>query len=173
MSLIGVSRAAFLLVVLPGKPLRSSHGSFGGPHNSSVITKIFKPKATAGNISLPTQGDASPLLRSREPSPTPERDNERSRSPSPFPVPGKTTLPPRIAARFDVKIARGSLLVEILTFVVLLGSIGAKSWMWATVCGSFAAGFSPSIQSLALYLSMDPGQNGKLFGSLAVAAALG
>lgn len=51
--------------------------------------------------------------------------------------------------------------------------------MVSTVMGSFAGGFSPSVQSLALMMTAPQGsathhnENGKVFGAMGVVQALG
>lgn len=105
--------------------------------------------------------------------PTEAQDrSSRQSSPEPeFPVPDGQ-LPPHVAAKFDVTIARMSLFVELISILVICLSVGPKSWMLGSTMESFGSGFGPSVQSLSLFLT-PPGENGKLFGSLAVVSALG
>ncbi|KAG9040367.1 hypothetical protein FS837_000736 [Tulasnella sp. UAMH 9824] len=158
LTLVGVARAFHLVVILP------------------ILTRLLKPKASGIVLRSPMPG--SPLLRaSDEPSsldPPTEALERTSRPTSPepeFPVPDGQ-LPPHVAAKFDVKIARVSLVVELISDLVICLSVGPKSWTMGSTMQSFGSGFAPSIQSLSLFLT-PPGENGKLFGSLAVVSALG
>ncbi|KAG8961806.1 hypothetical protein FRC05_005788 [Tulasnella sp. 425] len=159
LTLVGVTRAFHLVVVLP------------------ILTKALKPKAPGIVLRSPIPG--SPVLRaSEERSPLMDQSTEaqdrssRQSSPEPeFPVPDGQ-LPPHVAAKFDVTIARMSLFVELISILVICLSVGPKSWMLGSTMESFGSGFGPSVQSLSLFLT-PPGENGKLFGSLAVVSALG
>lgn len=147
LTLVGIARAFHLVVILP------------------IITRMLKPKVSGIVLRSPAPG--SPLLRaSDEPSPLVDRPTEaleqqsRPSSPEPeFPVPDGQ-LPPHVAAKFDVKIARVSLLVELISSLVICLSVGPKSWTMGSTMQSFGSGFAPSIQSLSLFLT-PPGENGK------------
>ena len=80
--------------------------------------------------------------------------------------------PSSSAARFDLQIARYSLLAELAGFIVLIASTGSRSFTFGTVVLCFAGGWAPSAQSLALSLAPSL-EAGKLFGSLMVVRAIG
>ena len=75
---------------------------------------------------------------------------------------------------FDMTLARGSLLVDIVnyTFMALVPTLWAYSV--CSLMGSFGTGFSPTIQSVALAMYMRKGgtESGRLFGALSVVQAL-
>ncbi|KAG9010331.1 hypothetical protein FRB90_007816 [Tulasnella sp. 427] len=158
LTLIGTTRAFHLVVILP------------------ILTKMLKPKAVGSALqpSVPNSprapDETSPLL---DQSTREARESaSRAKSPEPeFPLPDGQ-LPPHVAAKFDVTIARVSLFVELVSELVITLSVGPKSWTTGSTMQSFGAGFAPSLQSLSLFLT-PPGENGKLFGSLAVVSALG
>lgn len=77
------------------------------------------------------------------------------------------------ATRFDLTIARLSIFIEILVYIglPLLGPIG---FVVCSALSSFGAGFSPTVQSLALefYRKRGGTETGRLYGGLSIVSAL-
>ncbi|PVF98942.1 MFS general substrate transporter [Serendipita vermifera] len=86
--------------------------------------------------------------------------------------------------KFDLKVARFSLITEIIGYVLAILSPNSTFWAASSIVNSFGSGFSPSVQSLAVDLSRreeptteDGGKPaetyGQLFGALGVLQAMG
>ena len=143
----------------------------------TVIIKCFKPRpreieilpsanipATTPDVDLST-GEQQPLLsRSSVENPT------LSSRPS-----GRKAFKKDIHnTTFDMALARGSLLVDLLNYTFM--ALVPTPWAF-TICslmGSFSAGFGPTVQSVALAMYKRKGgtESGKLFGALSVVQAL-
>ncbi|KAH7912214.1 MFS general substrate transporter [Hygrophoropsis aurantiaca] len=127
-----------------------------------LIIKLLKP-IPAAPIQLPTDSDEIGHLNA-----TAESTPVASKS--------KRESPPHPSA-FDLRIARCSLFIELIAFVlVALASSGAV-FTAASVLGSFGSGFAPAIQAFALelYLKRDGkgrNQTGRLFGAISVVQVL-
>ncbi|KAG8916624.1 hypothetical protein FRC02_003701 [Tulasnella sp. 418] len=144
LSAFGFARAAHLIVVLP------------------VIIKLLKPKVQP--ISLDDN--------TRIPSDTEQPTHSRQSSPSTYPAPAG--LPPRIAAQFDLTIARVSILVDVVAYLALSVSVAQSTFWWSSIMASFGGGLIPAIQSLALVLTKDEKHEpGRVFGALSMVQALG
>lgn len=77
-------------------------------------------------------------------------------------------------ARFDLNVARGSVIIECLVYAVFPFAASAALFVATGACGSFAAGFNPTVQSLALefYRKRGGTEAGKLYGAMSVISAL-
>jgi hypothetical protein len=78
------------------------------------------------------------------------------------------------SSHFDLGLARVSLLVDIVSYILLVSIPSAVAFTLATVVGSMGSGFNPAVQSVALGLYRRRGgtESGKLFGALSVVQAL-
>jgi MFS family permease len=76
---------------------------------------------------------------------------------------------------FDLKLLHFSLLTEIVAYTAMAFSVRPLPFTVFAVLGSFGAGFSPALQSVALALYTRAGgtEVGRLFGALSVIQALG
>ncbi|KAI0062299.1 hypothetical protein BV25DRAFT_1885581 [Artomyces pyxidatus] len=148
LSIVGVTRASYLAVGLP------------------LIINVLTRKPA---IQLPVA--PSEPLDARSPSPaatTASRPSSRS--------PGhKTNVTHHHTPAVDLTIARVSLVVQAMSYAMMIISPSSWSFIAASALGSLGAGFSPTVQSLALELYMQRGgtESGKLFGALSVVQALG
>ncbi|KAF7291959.1 MFS domain-containing protein [Mycena indigotica] len=148
LSSIGFARAAFLAIVLP------------------VLIKLAKrenkPASPPGHTD--PSDERQPLLSSPPSSP-----DEAGSSP-----------PHSIshASYFDLSLARFSILVHIITFALLPFAPTSILFIVFISLGSFAAGLSPAINSVALELYTHQAgvdgavESGKLYGALSVVQAL-
>ena len=77
--------------------------------------------------------------------------------------------------RLDLNTARVSLVMELTAYTMMATAKTGTLFTAYTVLGSLAAGFTPSVQSLALgiYAGRGGEETGKLFGALSVVQALG
>ncbi|KIY72114.1 MFS general substrate transporter [Cylindrobasidium torrendii FP15055 ss-10] len=145
-SAVGATRAISLALLLP------------------VFIRVFKPKSPPKD----TRREREPLLSptaSRFPSE--DEDGSEQDSMRSFHFASHTSA-------FDLNLARGSLCLEILAYA-LMGLVNhSLPFTGASMISSLAAGFGPSIQSVALELYNERGgvETGKLFGSLSVLQAL-
>jgi len=153
LTLVGFARAFHLGVILP------------------LLTKLLKPKPPPIELAPSPLEPLLELASSDDDDDGAQARGLRPPSPTEFPLPGGP-LPADVAARFDIKIARVSLLIDLLGFALLLTLSGPGGFTFATVLACFGGGFGPSAQSLSLFLTTSQ-ENGKLFGSLAVVSALG
>ncbi|KIJ16785.1 hypothetical protein PAXINDRAFT_74219 [Paxillus involutus ATCC 200175] len=147
-SSVGAVRALFLAVLLP------------------LTIKYLKPRP----VQLPSSPD-EPLRGSIGLSPT-------RRSPSPQPVSGHRSPSPSHSPTFDLALARISLVLDFISFLVMAIATSGAVFTFGTAIGSFGSGFSPAAQALALEIYTKRGgqgreEAGKLFGALSVIRALG
>ncbi|KIK98704.1 hypothetical protein PAXRUDRAFT_9354 [Paxillus rubicundulus Ve08.2h10] len=147
-SFVGAVRALFLAALLP------------------LTIKFLRPRP----VQLPSSPDEplrgsiglSPIHRSRSP-----QSDSGHRSPSPSHSP-----------TFDLALARISLVLDFVSFLVMAIATTGAVFTFGTAIGSFGSGFSPAAQALALEIYMKRsgqgrGEAGKLFGALSVIQALG
>jgi hypothetical protein len=75
---------------------------------------------------------------------------------------------------FELNLARASLLVDVTCLTLIGLAPNSIAFIAFTLIGSWAQGFTPSVQSVALELYSRRGEkeNGKLFGGLSVIQAL-
>jgi MFS family permease len=137
---------------------------------ATVIIKLLKPKAPA--IQLPVEED-EPLASATTPAPA---SSSASVSPSRHPRRSAHTPHHNTTLRFDLGLARGSLLVDILAYTLIPFAPSGSTFIGASVLGSFGGGFGPAVQAIALELfARQPGrsaaQAGTLFGALSVLTA--
>ncbi|EPQ58298.1 MFS general substrate transporter [Gloeophyllum trabeum ATCC 11539] len=101
-------------------------------------------------------------------------------SPSEPLSPGSSTAPPPLAPKapaspsFDLLLARGSLLVDVLAYTLMPLAPTGGAFTLAAVLGSLGGGFGPAAQSLALELYARQGgrETGRLFGAWSVVQVL-
>ncbi|KAF9246164.1 major facilitator superfamily domain-containing protein [Melanogaster broomeanus] len=148
-SSVGTVRALFLAVLLP------------------LIIKYLYPTS----VQLPSTPDEplrgsiglSPARGSRSHSRSPHPDSATHRSPTPSHSP-----------TFDLALARVSLVLELISFLIMAVAATGALFTFGTMIGSFGAGFSPAVQALALEIYAKRGRGeGKLFGALSVIQSLG
>ncbi|KAG8900490.1 hypothetical protein FRB99_006018 [Tulasnella sp. 403] len=144
LSLIGGSRALYLIIILP------------------FLTKFLRSKEMSRTVS-PNLTDSAPNAERRSRSSSQVRHTADA---------AQGGVKAYNTAQLDVRIARVSVFIEVVSFGVIILSMGPQSWTLGSVVGSFGAGLQPSLQSLALFLTGGQ-ENGKLFGALAVVSALG
>lgn len=135
------------------------------PH--TVIIKYFK----ATPVQLPSTPheplrDAVGISASRGASSLPQTNASGQR------------LPASGSPAFDLAVARASAGLEIASFLGLMVASTGTLYALADTIGSFAVGFPPAMQALALHIytdrrSQNKGEIGKLFGALSVIQALG
>ncbi|KAF8843573.1 MFS general substrate transporter [Paxillus ammoniavirescens] len=147
-SSVGAVRALFLAALLP------------------LIIKYLKPRP----VQLPSSPD-EPLRGSIGLSPT-----HRSRSPQSDS--GHRSPSPSHSPTFDLALARISLVLDFISFLVMAIATSGAVFTFGTAIGSFGSGFSPAVQALALEIytkrgGRGRGEAGKLFGALSVTQALG
>ncbi|PPQ91426.1 hypothetical protein CVT25_014314 [Psilocybe cyanescens] len=144
-SLSGATRAIFMAIILP------------------LLIKLFKPEPVV--LVLPvTPSEATPLLAS---------DRDQSRSPSATRRP-KTITKEIHSPAFDLGLARGSLIIEIIAYSTMGLATAPITFLVLSIFGSMGAGFSPAAQSvmLSLYSRRGGTEFGRLFGALSVVQAL-
>ena len=149
------------------------------PHNPSVHS------ATAAS---PTQGPAvaesiTRALSSQSTATTQTnrsaRTNHSARS-NASDASGKTPMAMKenkdpTSPRLDLNTARVSLVIELTAYAMMATAKTGTLFTVYTALGSFGAGFTPAVQSLALgiYAGRGGEETGKLFGGLSVVQALG
>lgn len=145
-SAVGATRAIALTLLLP------------------VFIRIFKPKSAPKEVRREHEPLLSPTASrfSQEDAEGSEQNSMRS-----FHFASHTSA-------FDLNLARGSLCLEILAYLLMGLASQSLPFTGASMVSSLAAGFGPSIQSVALELYNERGgvESGKLFGSLSVLQAL-
>ncbi|EJD42203.1 MFS general substrate transporter [Auricularia subglabra TFB-10046 SS5] len=146
LSMVGVARAIHLLVVLP------------------VIIKLFKPRPE----SIQLEGEENDLAPPRAAARSLSRPPPASRAASVASAFREMMTHPGM---FDLALARGSLVVDVLSYVGTLFATTGGQFTAATLFGAFGGGLSPAIHSLALILN-GTGEAGKLFGALSVLQTL-
>ncbi|KAH7889409.1 major facilitator superfamily domain-containing protein [Phlebopus sp. FC_14] len=148
-SSVGAVRALFLAILLP------------------LILKYLKPASPAPKA---PESPSEPLRGSLGFSPP--RSHSRSRSPQPH----RNPLPSHTPA-FDLALVRISLVLDVISFGLMGVASSGSLFTFGTMIGSFAAGFSPAAQALALEIYGNRGKGrgevGKLFGALSVMQSLG
>ncbi|KAF9053900.1 MFS general substrate transporter [Hymenopellis radicata] len=147
LSLVGVTRALFLTLILP------------------LVIKFFKarPPAEPKRSERETEG----LLASDE-ADTVSMSELSDHSSS------KSFHFERHSSAFDLALARVSLVVDMISYLLMALANHPIPFAAASVLGSFGTGFSPSLQSVALELYTQRGgtESGKLFGALSVVQAV-
>ncbi|KAF8344284.1 major facilitator superfamily domain-containing protein [Cantharellus anzutake] len=169
---VGVTRSVHLVVVLP------------------LIIKIFGPKrADLRDQDIAPNDDRNDLDAHHSPSDatTSSRGTERT----PLIHPSRPGVSSRFShahhhhhhhhnVAFDLRIAKGSLLVDMIAYFLTSLALESRTFSVATLLSSFGAGYAPAAQSLALSLmsggggggSGGGGDAGKLFGAFAVINSL-
>ncbi|KZV83796.1 hypothetical protein EXIGLDRAFT_777185 [Exidia glandulosa HHB12029] len=122
-----------------------------------IVIKLFKPRPEP----IQLDGEENDLLTVPRPS------TSRATSAS------SLFRRPRMAhpGSFDLVLARGSLVIDILSYVGTLFAMDGAQFTAATIVGAFGGGLSPAIHSLALLL-FGTEETGKLFGALSVVQTL-
>jgi len=160
-SLLGVTRALFLTVMLP------------------VIIKMFQSKSKPVHTSEETRSLLTPTSDSF--GNTPGSLGALDSSPPPTPHAASFQAQPplddkhyerRHAVVFDLQLARVSLVVDMIAYVFI--GISSTTFIVFGVLTSFGAGFSPAMQSvtLAMYARRGGTESGRLLGGMSVIAAL-
>jgi hypothetical protein len=125
------------------------------------LIRLLKPKEAA--IKLPVETE-EPLDGPSTPAPAPAHAQGHSH--------GKHTSHHNTTLRFDLALARGSLLIDLVAYSVMpLAPMNA-----VPVGGAFGGGFGPAVQAVALELFArrpdgSAAQAGRLFGALSVLTA--
>lgn len=124
--------------------------------NSLVIIKLLKPAP----VQLPTAPG--------EPLQNPSSQTHPSRQ-------NNTRLPSH-SPKFDLNLARISVVLDILAFVIMIFASNGLVFASGAVLQSLGAGYSPAVQAFALDVYSrrgGKGEAGKLFGAISVVQALG
>ncbi len=131
------------------------------PSSTTVIIKLAKP--TPPPIQLPTE-PAEPLEGGAARSP----DAEDDALPAPAPAPAHHS------PAFDLMLARASLAVDSVTYLLLAIAPNGLLFAASSCLGALGMGFGPAVQSVALTLYNRRGgrDSGKLFGAMSVVQAL-
>ncbi len=123
-----------------------------------AILRFFAPKSRP--IQLPTSPDEPLSASSSLPPAAPTRD----------------TVPPH-TPEVDLGIARISLVLQAICFVLVAVSKNAGMFVAANALGALAAGYSPTTHSLSLELYTRrgglPSEAGRLFGAMSVMQTIG
>ncbi|THH14854.1 hypothetical protein EW146_g5538 [Bondarzewia mesenterica] len=153
-SIVSAARALYLTFIFP------------------LIIKQFKP--TSPPIRLPV----SPLEPLNPNNPTsPSSTTSRSSSSGP----GAKSPDDQVRAHeehhspsFDLALARGSTLIDIISYTLLPLAPTPIAFVMASTISSLGAGFSPAVHSLSLELYRRRGgtESGELFGAMSVVQAL-
>lgn len=121
-----------------------------------VIIKLLKPAP----VQLPTApGEPLQNLSSQT---HPNRQNN-------------TRLPPH-SPKFDLNLARISVVLDIIAFVIMIFASNGLVFASGAILQSLGAGYSPAVQAFALDVYSrrgGKGEAGKLFGAISVVQALG
>ncbi|KAF8344282.1 uncharacterized protein EI90DRAFT_3115030 [Cantharellus anzutake] len=138
-----------------------------------LITKIFGPRNADLRAQDVASGDQNQSTTSGSPEQPPHIHSSRSDSPDPLYNSGVSSRYTTHNALFDLRIAKGSLMVEVITSFLTSLSFGPRMFCVATILSSFSAGFAPGYQSLALSLMpRGSADAGKLFGAFSVIHSL-
>ncbi|KAH7099879.1 MFS general substrate transporter [Auriculariales sp. MPI-PUGE-AT-0066] len=149
LSTVGVIRASYLLLILP------------------VVIKLFKPRPE----SIRLEGEETEIVTA--PQPTGDSHLPPQSRPQLSTSRGGSLVSlfrgPSMAhpGRFDLYLARGSLLFEIASYVLTMLATTGPSFLAATSLASLGGGFNPAVNSLALLLGGTM-ETGKLFGAMSV-----
>ncbi|TDL24842.1 MFS general substrate transporter [Rickenella mellea] len=153
LSLIGVSRALYLAIILP------------------ITIKLFMA-ARKPAIQLPIE-PAEPLHPSQSAAAqdTPAPDAAQSQPTKAQTTPAKKT--PH-SPTFDLNLARFSLVIEVVCYTLIPLGPSPLTFTVFSMLASFSGGFNPAAQSLALVLFARSGETetGRLFGALSVVQAM-
>jgi len=130
----------------------------------TVVIKLLKPKSITIEVSE-SPAETTPLLQSAS-------GEQQSDSPTSTPAPKQSKE--IHSPSFDLGLARISLLIDIVAYVLMGLSPTAMAFTGSSLLGSFGAGFSPAAQSVttALYARRGGTEIGRLFGALSVIQAL-
>ncbi|KAG1891162.1 MFS general substrate transporter [Suillus subluteus] len=121
-----------------------------------VIIKLLKPAP----VQLPTAPDEP--LQNLSSQTHPSRQNN--------------ARPPSHSSKFDLNLARISVVLDILAFVVMIFASNGLVFASGAILQSLGAGYSPAIQAFALDVYNKrggKGEAGRLFGAISVVQALG
>jgi hypothetical protein len=129
------------------------------------LIRLLKPKEAA--IKLPVETE-EPLDGPSTPAPAPAHAHGHAH--------GKHTSHHNTTLRFDLALARGSLLVDLVAYSVMPLAPTGTAFIGAAVGGAFGGGFGPAVQAVALELFArrpdgSAAQAGRLFGALSVLTA--
>ncbi|OJA08766.1 hypothetical protein AZE42_12505, partial [Rhizopogon vesiculosus] len=86
------------------------------------------------------------------------------------------TLSPSHSSKLDLTIARASLVVDIIAFLVVILASNGLLFACGAILQALGVGFSPAVQAFALEVYNrrgGKGEAGKLFGAIYVVQALG
>ncbi|KAK0210839.1 major facilitator superfamily domain-containing protein [Desarmillaria ectypa] len=125
-----------------------------------LAIKLCKPKPKDVSI-----GEREPFIPSESNDPrSSHSDSDRSSS---FHM-------ERHSSRFDLGLARVSLFIDIVSYVLLGSTTNPLIFTLSSMLGSMGTGFSPAVQSVALELYTQRGgtESGRLFGALSAIQAL-
>lgn len=120
-----------------------------------VIIKLLKPAP----VQLPTAPD-EPL---------------QNLSSQTLPSRHSNTGPPSHSAKFDLNLARISIVLDILSFATMIFASDGLVFAFGSILQSLGAGYSPAVQAFALDVYSrrgGKGEAGKLFGAIGVVQAL-
>lgn len=120
-----------------------------------VIIKLLKPAP----VQLPTAPD-EPL---------------QNLSSQTLPSRHSNTGPPSHSAKFDLNLARISIVLDILSFATIIFASDGLVFAFGSILQSLGAGYSPAVQAFALDVYSrrgGKGEAGKLFGAIGVVQAL-
>ncbi|KAG2111685.1 major facilitator superfamily domain-containing protein [Suillus discolor] len=120
-----------------------------------VIIKLLKPAP----VQLPTAPD-EPL---------------QNLSSQTLPSRQSNTGPPSHSAKFDLNLARISIVLDILSFATMIFASDGLVFAFGSILQSLGAGYSPAVQAFALDVYSrrgGKGEAGKLFGAIGVVQAL-
>jgi hypothetical protein len=152
-----------------------------------VVIKLFKPKEPAVHLPVetdePLNGDSSvPAANasgsnsgsSTPPVPSVNANTNANAAPTPLHTHREHN---NTTARFDLNIARGSLLIDLTAYAIMPLTTSGTVFLGASMLSSFGGGLSPALQAVALELfARQPGrsvsQAGTLFGALSVLNAV-
>ncbi|KAG1827151.1 major facilitator superfamily domain-containing protein [Suillus subaureus] len=121
-----------------------------------VIIKLLKPTP----VQLPTAPDEP--LQNLSSQTHPSRQNNAK--------------PPSHSSKFDLNLARISVVLDILAFVIMIFASNGLVFASGSILQSLGAGYSPAVQAFALDVYNrrgGKGEAGRLFGAISVVQALG
>ncbi|TFK72774.1 MFS general substrate transporter [Pluteus cervinus] len=166
LSLVGAARAFYLTILLPlvikllqlgwAPPTRDATRT----EESESLLSPRPPSAATESTVRPSTAYASEPTSSAQPVGTPA-SHEHHRN--------------HHSLVFDLGLTRISVLIEVVG-ALFMGLAPTALWFTISgIVGSFGAGFSPAIQSvaLAIYTRQGGSESGRLFGALSVLQALG
>jgi MFS family permease len=178
---IGITRALHLTIVLPCKRKVELSGRQYTNAVFPVVIKLLKPKESAVQLPVeqdePLNGDSSPQAASSSnilPAPSADANANVNAAPTSLHTHREHN---NTTVRFDLNIARGSLLIDLAAYTIMPLTISGTVFLGAAMLSSFGGGLNPALQAVALELfARQPGrsvsQAGTLFGALSVLNAL-